>query len=505
MRTLALLALLVTPFLRAAESPAITAAPIPAPAHANAIGASVTTSPEGVVWLTWLERTGPATVLRFATLEANGGAWSAAGTIASGTDFFVSGSNFPVLTVGANGRATALWSVSNPTDPHAPPSAHSHHGAGYHAWVAQTTDAGKTWSAGAPLTRESDVVEFASLTTLADGRVLAAWLDGREKKHGRKVQQLFTRFVGVSGPDTLVDPSVCDCCHTSLTAFPDGTALVAYRGRTADEVRDIRAARFAGGRWAESHPVFRDGWKITGCPVNGPQIASDGGRVAAAWFTAANDQPRVLTSLSPDAGERFLAPLQLNEGKTAGRVATALLHDGAMLVTSVDIDGALWLRRVTPDFVLTAPVRLTANDSGRIKGFPRVALRRDFLGGTTPAQLVVALVRDTEPALLQTLLVTIPEGELLANERDCDCATAEETLLGFSIRGMIVAAQPAAGTVRVNHVALPGIFAAGEREFAVSQTTPVGADASGRPFVGRIRRHEGGWQLFSLRVLPRRE
>jgi hypothetical protein len=501
-RTVALLALFVMPFLRAAESPAITATPIPTPAHANARGATVTTSPDGVVWLSWVEQTGTTSALRFATYDATANAWSAAGTIASGENWSVDGPHSPALTAGSSGRATALWSVRNPTAPQAAIAGQSTLGAGHHAWVAQTADGGRTWTAGAPLTRESSQVEFASLATLTDGRVLAAWLDGRAAPPGRPVTQLFTRIVGVSGPDTLIDPSVSEGCPTSLAAFPDGSALLVYRGRTADEVRDIRAARFAAGGWKPPHPVFQDGWKIAGNPDNGPQIAVDGGRVAAAWYTATHEAPRVLLALSPDAGERFLSPLQLNGGPTTGRVAVSILHDGAMLVTSVDDRGELRLRRVTPDFTVAGEVRLTTSETGRIKGTPRVTLLRDFLGGKTPAQLIVALVRDTQPAVLQTLLVSIPEGDLLEDERNCDCAAAEEALLGFSIRGMIVAVQPAASTVRVNHVALPGLFAAGEREFAVSKLIPLGADNAGRPFIGRIRRHEGGWQIFSLRVLP---
>jgi len=498
MRAVALFALFVMPFLRAAEPPAITATPIPAPVHANARGATVTTSPDGVVWLTWVEQTGTTSALRFATYDATAGAWSAAGTVASGENWSVDGPDSPVLTAGTHGRVTALWSVRNPTAIAAQPIL----GPGHHAWVAQSTDGGRTWSAGAPLTRESSRVGFASLATLADGRVLAAWLDGRTSAAGRPATQLFARVVGVSGPDTLIDPVVSEGCPTSLAAFPDGSALLSYRGRTADEVRDVRAVRFAGGGWQPPHPVFHDGWKIAGNSANGPQIAVDGGRVAAAWYTATHDTPRVLLSLSPDAGERFLSPLQLNAGPTTGRVAVSLLHDGAMLVTSVDDRGELRLRRVTPDFTVAGEVRLTTSETGWIKGAPQVALLRDFPGGKTPAQLLVALVRDTQPAVLQTILVSIPEGDLLEDERNCDCAAAEEALLGFSIRGMIVAVQPAASTVRVNHAALPGLFAAGEREFAVSKLIPIGADNTGRPFIGRIRRHEGGWQLFSLRVLP---
>jgi len=501
-RAFALLALFVAVALRAAESPAITAAPITAPTHTNALGATVTMSPDGVAWLTWLEQTGTTNALRFATYDAAANAWSAAGTIASGDNWSVDGPDAPALTVGSAGRATALWSVRNPTEPRTAPAAQASLGDGHHAWIAQTADGGRTWSAVAPLTRESNRVAFASLATLADGRVLAAWLDGRDAAPGRPVTQLFARIVGVSGPDTLIDPAVSEGCPTSLAAFPDGSALLVYRGRTADGVRDIRAARFAGGAWQPPHPVFHDGWKIAGNPASAPQIAVDGGRAAAAWYTATHDAPRVLLSLSPDAGERFLSPLQLNAGPTKGRVAVSILHDGAMLVTSVDDRGELRLRRVTPDFTVAGEVRLTTSETGRIKGTPRVALLRDFLGGKTPAQLIVALVRDAQPAVLQTLLVSIPEGELLEDERNCDCAAAVDELLGFSIRGMVLGTQPAASSVRVNHVALPGLFAAGEREFAVSKLIPLQADMAGRPFIGRIRRHEGGWQIFSLRVLP---
>ena len=502
MRAVALLALFVMPFLRAAEPPAISATPIPAPVHANALGATVTMSLDGVAWLTWVEQTGTKSALRFATYDATANAWSSASTIASGDHWSVDGPDSPALTVGSAGRATALWSIRNPTEPRAAPAAQTSLSDGHHARVAQTADGGRTWSAGAPLTRESNRVAFASLATLADGRVLAAWLDGRDATPGRPVTQLFARVVGVSGPDTLIDPAVSEGCPTSLATFPDGSALLAYRGRTADEVRDIRAVRFAGGTWQPPHPVFHDGWKIAGDPDSGPQIAIDGGRVAAAWYTATHDAPRVLLSLSPDAGERFLSPLQLNAGPTMGRVAVSILHDGAMLVTSVDDRGELRLRRVSPDFVPAGEVRLTTNETGRIKGPPRAALLRDFLGGKTPAQLIVALVRDTQPTTLQTLLVSVPEGDLLEDERNCDCATAEEGLLGFSIRGVVLAVHPAASTVRVNHAALPGLFAAGEREFAVSKLIPLGADNAGRPFIGRIRRHDGGWQIFSLRVLP---
>lgn len=486
----------------AADGPSISVAEVPAPASAaGASGPSLTMSPEGVAWLTWLEKTGATTSLRFSTFDSAASRWATPRTIASGADWFVNWADFPALTVGPNGHATAVWFVNNPA-PAAPAATagHDHHGPGYRAFISQTTDAGKTWSPPSPLTRESDSVEFVSLATLADGRVLAAWLDGRGKKIGSKEQQLFARILGARDPDTRVDASVCDCCQTSLTAFPDGTALLSYRARREGELRDIHVTRFRGTGWDEPRSLNSDDWRIAGCPVNGPQLASDGGRVAVAWFTAADNDPRTLASFSSDAGGRFLMPLRLTEGKTLGRVATAILHDGAFLVTYVDAEGALWLRRVTPDFAATAPVRLAAGEPGRIKGFPRLALLRDYAGGKEPAKLLATFVREGVPGLT-TLSITVPEGELLEAEKNCDCAPTADQLGGFPIRGTILSAEHDAGTLRVLHFEVPGILAEGIREFIVSAETLARSDHPGRQFLGRIEKRSGAWTLIDVRLI----
>jgi hypothetical protein len=504
MRPIASAVLLIASSLACAQSAAISVEEIVAPFDGTAIGASITAGPDATLWLSWLEQTGATSRLRFSRFNADGKRWQEPQTIAQGAGWAVKASDFPALTVGKNERATALWSVTNSASP-TPQSAtgthaHAHggHGPSYRAFISQTIDGGKTWTPGTPLTKESDIIEFASLTPLADGRVLAAWLDGRAKAHG-KPQQLFSRIIGEAGPDTLVDPSVCDCCHTSLTAFPDGTALLTYRGRSSEEIRDIRTTRFRDGRWDESRPVHQDDWKIAGCPVNGPQLASDGGRVAAAWFTAANNDPRVLVSFSANAGARFMTPSRISESKTAGRVSTILFHDGAILVTSVDIDGALWLRRVSPDFAPSAPVQLTTPSKGRVKGFPRMALLRDYVGGTNPAQLMVTFVTDEAPTL-RTLLVTVPEAELLLAEKSCDCEPTTEELRGFPIRGTFIESTTHSSTVRAKHFEVPGIFAEGAREFRADPSAFASAPRD-QQFVARIERRDGEWWLISPRFI----
>ncbi len=487
-----------------AAEPALTVEDLATPAApVGSLSPSLARGPDGTVWLTWLETQERRTALRVATFDPATHGWSAARTIAAGDNWFVNWADFPALTAGPGGRATAVWFVNHPAPPSPPAGAgHDPHGPGYRALLSTTTDAGRTWSAPAPLTTESTSVEFVSLATLDDGRVLAAWLDGRAKAAGGRAQQLFARVLGAAGSDQLVDAAVCDCCQTSLTSFPDGSALLAYRGRTADEVRDIRLARFNSSGWETPRPLHGDGWRLSACPVNGPQLASDGGRVAAAWFTAAGDDPRVQVSYSGDAGARFVAPLRLTEGRPAGRVATTLLRNDALLVTWVDAGGVAWLRRVSPDFLPTEPVRLSAPEHGRVRGFPRLALVRDYRGGLENALLLVAYATDSVPAL-RTRIVTIPEGRLVQAEQNCDCAPAPELLRGYPIRGVIVAPPGGGDRLRVRHFAVPGFFPEGTREFRLAPEAKAAAASgpAGSHFLGRFERRDGAWTLIAVRLI----
>ncbi len=501
---------LLLSFARAADHAQLAPAPVTqierlvSPAATGASGASLATAPDGTVWLTWLEPAASGigrTALRFSTFDATASAWRPAVTIAEGGNWFVNRADFPVLSPGENGRAVAVWFVNNATPESTSPSPASHeeHGPGYRAFLSRTSDGGRTWTAAVPLTDESESVEFVSLATLADGRVLAAWLDGRGRRTG-KPQQLFARIIGATGPDVLVDPSVCDCCQTALTAFPDGTALLAYRGRDENEVRDIRITRFRGERWDEPGLLNRDAWTINGCPVNGPQLTNDGGRVAVAWFTAAGDSPRVLASYSSDAGTRFLKPLRFDHVKPAGRVDTLLLRDGTMLVTWLAAEGDFWLSRISPEYEADQPVLLAGAAAGRAGGFPRTALGRAYRGGKTSAQLLAAFTLEGDTRGIETLLVTVPEGELLEAGSNCDCAPTPEQLQGFPVRGQLIEALRDGGAVRINHHELPGIFPAGTHVFKVAPDVLRTFEA-GRQFFGRLEKRDGAWWLFDIRFI----
>ena len=203
---------------------------------------------------------------------------------------------------------------------------------------------------------------FVSLISLADGRLGAVWLDGRNMKdmketdeHAPAAEGMTLRYAAMDAKGNLSDEAeldnrVCECCQTSqlLPARP----IALYRDRSQSEVRDIYIVRQVNGTWSAPQPVYADNWQINGCPVNGPSVAADGRRGGRPYFTSINDNPEVKIAFSEDAGKPFNKPIQIDNGKNVGRVDTLLLPDGSALVCwlSGDIEGGeIKVRRVQAD------------------------------------------------------------------------------------------------------------------------------------------------------------
>lgn len=391
----------------AAESRVAIAALTSPAAAQRSDSPSLVTAPDGKVWLSWLETDDKDEVsLRFSTLDPRTQRWTAARTIAHGSDWVTNVFDAPQLVVEKGGRITVAWSFAGSDGRREVDTPR--------AFLSQSTDDGATWTAPRLLTTESDQVEYVSLTPLATGGLLAAWIDGRARKSDADPVRLYARRIGDSQPDKLLDARVCDCCRSSFTALPDGGALLAYRGRTAGEVRDILTARFYEGRWEPARGGTDDGWKINGCPVNGPRVASAELCVSRVWFTAADNQPRVFAAQSADGGQHFSEAQRIDLGHGGGRVDTLVLRDGSQLIawleSATSAAGApaagLYLRQLSSPGSATAPVLLAPiqNDAvGRV--FPRIALVKDF--GATPAQIAVAFTRPGGTPHLETLLVTL--------------------------------------------------------------------------------------------------
>lgn len=373
---------------------------LPVPAGPGAMGSALARGPDGAVYLSWLELAAAGNhAMKFARFDAAALRWGAAQTIAAGPGWFVNWADFPQLAV-QPGRMTAVWFVENPPVP----GHDGHHGSGYHARLSVSADGGASWSPPGPVSAESRAVEFVALQPLSDGRLLAAWLDGRAGEAG---MQLWAKVLTApASPEILVDPLVCDCCQLGFTPLPDGGALLAYRGRTRDEVRDMRVARFRADRWETPRPLHADNWNIAACPVNGPRLAHAGGRTSAVWFTGADGKSRVNLATSADEGQAFGPPGRVDLGRPQGRVDAAALPDSTTAVTWLEMTGAggtaggIQLRTLSPGRKLSDPVMLAPTQTTRATGFPRLV----WLEGK---KLLLSYTQAGEPTRLVTLLVTL--------------------------------------------------------------------------------------------------
>jgi hypothetical protein len=180
------------------------------------------------------------------------------------------------------------------------------------------------------------------------------------------------------GPSVELDSRVCDCCQTA-SAMTSAGPIVVYRDRSDDEIRDIHIVRRAAGDWTEPVPVAADGWKIAGCPVNGPDVVARGKHVATAWFTMAGDVPAVRLAVSHDAGLRFEAAHTFSAGTALGRVQLTRLNEGFLMLwmDQAEAGASLRLARFNDAGETRWNRTVTELGAGRSSGFPRMAVIGD--------------------------------------------------------------------------------------------------------------------------------
>jgi hypothetical protein len=322
---LALLAVAIAIAAAAIAGPGRRAAAIPCPAGSGSAAPRLAVAGDGALWLSWVEPVpGRADVHRLRWAERRGGRWSPPRTLCEGAELIANGADTPALMPLAGGGIAAAWGWRT--------------GPGSEIRVARSADGGRSWSAPRRLHADSSTAEhgFVSIVPAGAGARLV-WLDGRRGAglpEGAADMELRTAGLDASGRptgETIVDARVCDCCPTAAVEVPEGM-LVAYRDRSAGEVRDLAIALLAGGRWQPPHPLGGGGWTIRGCPVNGPALAASGARVVAAWFTGAGGRARVEAAFSTDGGRSFGAPIRVDDAGPLGRVAAVLLPDGGAAV-----------------------------------------------------------------------------------------------------------------------------------------------------------------------------
>jgi len=351
------------------------------PAGTGAMAPNVSTASDGAVILSWLEPTDPRAtgqdrLMRLCFAEFENGAWSDARTIVETDKFFANWADLPRVVEAMDGSLLASWLQMAGEGTYA-----------YHIMLARSKDGGATWQILGRAHDDASATEHGFVSAAIDtakNQTNLFWLDGREMApeahedagHAGDEMELRTAIIGQAGaePSILLDTRVCECCNTAAAITSDGP-IIAYRDRSEQEIRDISFVRWTGEGWTDPAPVARDGWRINGCPVNGPAIAARGDDVVVAWFTGAEMQSRVRASFSHDGGETFEAPVEVAPD-ALGRVD--VVHDGnggaiVCWIGATDQDAAIFVGQVRAGGTMGEAVRVADVSSSRASGFPKIA------------------------------------------------------------------------------------------------------------------------------------
>jgi len=223
---------------------------------------------------------------------------------------------------------------------------------------------------------------FVSIVSNNNKGFYVSWLDGRNtilKGPEGQHNPMTIRFAEVTNRGEIInekelDSATCDCCQTSITGTDNGPVVV-YRDRSENEIRDIYITRNINGLWETPVPVHNDGWRINGCPVNGPKVASNLNNLAVSWFTVSNGRPIVNLSFSKSNGEDFESPIKINDLDATGRVDVVFINEKEVLVSYMEGDDNgtfLRIKKVSIDGKVSVPITISEIDGGRNTGVPQL-------------------------------------------------------------------------------------------------------------------------------------
>lgn len=323
--------------------------------------------------LSWLEpgtTSTPDSGHRFLMSRLKADQWSEPVVIAEGEDFFANWADVPKIGVAGDGTLWAHWLAKIGEGTYA-----------YGIFLARSADGGRSWERMGTLHDDETPTEHGFVAYAPEGDELRAiWLDGRGMVN-EEPMTLRTAVLGkMIGPSEVLDDRVCECCPPDLTNGLGGPVAF-YRDRTADEVRDIGVVRPRDGSWSPPAILSADGWKIPGCPVNGPAIDADADDVAVAWFTGSDKRPRVQLAFSPDGGSTFSEPVTVDDHQPLGRVD--LVHGGEdtawiTWLALADKGAEIRLGRFRRDGV-SQTRSIASTGAARASGIPRIARIGDEL------------------------------------------------------------------------------------------------------------------------------
>jgi hypothetical protein len=336
------------------------------------------------LWMSWLNTKDSTDFLKFAHYK--NGSWKATSTGASGNDWFVNWADFPAIAVNDGSVLTNILQKSD---------------SGAYTYdiklnLLQTVmrpsmSDSISWKRNIFLHDDGTKSEhgFVSLQPYGQKSFYAVWLDGRNTAgmshdgHSGDGGAMTLRGAIVSENGDIsreeeLDHRVCDCCQTDLAVTKDKQIIVAYRGRSEDEIRDIKIKKWSeASGWSEPFTVGNDNWKIAGCPVNGPALASFNNEYAVAWFSGAKEDPKVQLAFGKGGVNELDIPIKINSNPTMGRVDLVMISSTEAVVSWIeDIgdDTLIQLLKVDKNGSKGEVMTVAKTSTARASGFPKLAL-----------------------------------------------------------------------------------------------------------------------------------
>lgn len=327
------------------------------------------TGADGTVYLSWITKDSLNSTLYFSALKNEN--WTQPAVIASGNNWFVNWADYPLIAALDQHHLISHFLEKSDTGKFT-----------YDVKISSSIDGGKSWKEPFLLHDDGKKAEhgFVSMVPFKN-QFFVAWLDGRNtmQSHGTShsghggqmtIRAAILDKTGNKINEWELDDRVCDCCQTSA-AITDSGPVVVYRDRSENEVRDISIVRWVNDQWTKPVPIYKDNWKIAGCPVNGPRIDALGNHVVVAWFSSQDKNGRVKISFSNNGGAVFQSPIRVDEGETIGRVDVCMLDTSSAIVCWMegpDIKAV----RVNSNGQKEKSITIGSSSESRSAGFPQI-------------------------------------------------------------------------------------------------------------------------------------
>jgi hypothetical protein len=342
---------------------AVKVEPVANPAPQGSVEAHWGSASDGSPLLSWIEpMNGGSFALRYSV--RHGGQWSEPRTIVANRHFFRQPAESPSVVSFPGGALLAEWVE-------VPESASE----AEYIYVSASRD-GMQWTTPVMANQDRSPVQHALVSMVASGDQEASlvWLEAlKGEDDPSSLKRTLVSSAGKVLKEEILEPDVCTCCPTSIVRTAHGL-LVAYRGHTAKNIRDIGVKRLDNGKWLSAKNLNPDNWEINACPVNGASAAAKDNRVAIAWYTEGGDKPRVQLAFSSDGGATFSKPIMVNTGDALGHASTVLTDDGGTFVSWIEEGDKS--SRVLARFVSAAgvagPAVQVAEGSTQSIGYPRL-------------------------------------------------------------------------------------------------------------------------------------